>query len=539
MATDLIPFGNLLEAGYDEIAGGSPCAMNVIVDARATMRRRPGIATYSEAYTGVVTSAGLSGVYATNAGRIFAVSTPLDSAYVTNGYKESLVYLVSDTASALLSVDAGRKLYGPGRPVFAETESLLCIAQGNEIKRVTLTDPSLPIGILGLPVDTTITLSGLPENHYVSGQAFVSIATWPLSLDSTSGMTQLPPFSSHVIVNSSRILGNDSLIDKTKIRYSDVAQGVVDFTGHDTWLPGPNAAGFFTAEANPDPVVALFENTNEVFAFGSRVLQVFGPDPGFVFATSAAIELGCAAPYSVVKRNQGFWWLDAKRRFVFSDGRAFDESIGNPIKPVIDSFSTVSDCYGYSVTEGTIDCMVWTFPTAGRSFCYQPGVGWGEWSGWSEATDNWTTLPITAHHHNVNDAVNIVGTADGRIGKLTRTASTDLGVRIKAYVETGFLDRGTSAKKRTREVRLTLRRGQSSSSTAPLGYLSYRDSLGSWSSPLAVSLGAGGDVGTVVRFRNVGGPYRTRQWRFEFDGSDELVLVKVEEDFDVIGQPQE
>ena len=42
----------ILPGGFDEVTARWP--WDVIVDARATMRRRPGIATYSGAYTGVV-----------------------------------------------------------------------------------------------------------------------------------------------------------------------------------------------------------------------------------------------------------------------------------------------------------------------------------------------------------------------------------------------------------------------------------------------------------------------------------------------------
>lgn len=535
MATELIPFGNLKESGYEELSGASPHAFNVIVDARATMRRRPGIATYDGYYEGVVDPNGVTGLYATTGNKLFAIGGK------TTEFNQSAIYIVDESQVLDLSTGATPKLYGPGRPVFAETEMLLCVTQGNEIKRITLTEPEFPIATLGIPAGATLLPSGFPGMNFVSGVTFVSVAQFPPNVNSVSGLQQLPPFASHILVSSSRILGNDTLVDKTKVRYSDIAIGTTDFEGHDTWESGPNTAGFFTAEANPDPVVAIFENTNEVFAWGARSLQIFGPDPNQVYATVSAIELGCAAPYSVVKRNQAFWWLDTRRRFVFSDGRAFDESVGNPIKPLLDTFSRVDDCYGFSVIEGTTDAIVWVFPTAGRSFAYQPGVGWADWAGWNESTNKWSVLPITAHHLNVNDAVNVVGTSDGHIGKLTRTASTDLGGRIKAYIETGFLDRGTSAKKKCVAVRFTLRRGQttSTSATGPRGLLYWRDGLTAWSGPLHVSLGRSGDFETVREYRSVGGSYRTRQWRFEFDGDDELIVAKVEEDFAVLGQPQE
>jgi hypothetical protein len=530
MPTDLVPFGNLLEAGFSQLAGASPNAHNVIVDARATMRRRPGITAYNGAVTTTVDANGIYGVYVTNAGQLFAVG---GAASIPGGAN---VYRVTSSGSSNLSMNLTSKVYGPGRPVFAETEMLLCVTMGHEIKRITTTEPTLPIDTLGVPTNATTDPAGAPIVNFVGGVTFVSIAQFPPNLTASAGMTELPPFATHIITNTSRLLANDSLIDKTKIRYSDVASGTTTFAGHDDWTPGANTAGFFSTESNPDPVVALYENTNEVYTFGSRGLQVFTPDAQLVYSTSASIELGCSAPYSIVKRNQAFWWLDHKRRFVFSDGRSFDESIGNPVKPEVEAMDRVDDCYGFLVTLDTVDVIVWVFPSAGRSFAYQPGVGWGNWTGWSEAANNWTTLPITAHCSSVADAKNIVGTRDGRIGMLDFSSSTDFGVRIRAYVETGFLDRGTSSKKRTTEIRLTLQRGQTTASSTPTASLYYRDSLGPWAGPLLVSLGPSGDFQTVVRFRNVGGPYRTRQWRFEFDGSDELVLVKAEEEFRVLSQ---
>jgi hypothetical protein len=119
MATDLIPFGNLLEGGFEELSGGSPRAFNVIVDARATMRRRPGLAAYSAVYSGVVDSGGVTGVHATTGGKVFAVGAATGDTF------SSSIYAVSDTAAVDISANSTQKLYGQGRPVFAETEALL------------------------------------------------------------------------------------------------------------------------------------------------------------------------------------------------------------------------------------------------------------------------------------------------------------------------------------------------------------------------------------------------------------------------------
>lgn len=477
MGTELVPFVNAQESGLEELAGASPSAMNVVCDTRGTVRRRPGIAAYSGAPAGVIDAAGIAGLYATLDGTLFAVTAPnpaLDTYHVTAG-----------AATSIGAVD------GTGRPVFAETEILLLIAAGSFPQKVELT-----------------------------GTYNMSVLAGP------------PPECSHILAQNLRLLANDTVVDKTKVRYSSISQGTLDYSGHEIWDPalGNPRAGFFTAEARPDPVVALGENTNEVFIFGSGTTQVHAPDAALVYAPVSAIEVGCSAPYGTVKVDADFLWLDHRKRFVRSNGRGFDPIGGASIQKTIDAIGTVSDVYGYHVAMGAVAATAWSFPSDGRTFVFQEGIGWGQWAGWDGG--NWTPFPVLSHHLRSGTGENLVGLTTGEIGVLSFDASTDLGTRINAYCETGFLDRGTSAQKQCVEVRVTIKRGHATTGE-PFGLLYWRDSLGEWESPLEVSLGASGDYETTVRFRSLG-VYRTRQWRFQFDGDPELILVKVEEDFEVL-----
>lgn len=475
MPTELIPFVNAQESGRQELGGATASAMNVITDARGTLRRRPGIATYSGAVSAVVDAAGIGGLYADGAGRLFAVSLPSPSSNV--------YYVTSGGASLLGDLDGGR------RPTFAETEILLAIAAGEAPRKIVLSG-ALPL----------------------------------------SNLDGSPPNASHIIAQNLRLLANDVTIDKTKVRYSDQSIGTTDFSGHEDWtVVGGTGPGFFTAESRPDPVVALSENTNEVWTFGSQTLQIHAPDSNLVYAPAHTMEVGCAAPYSVVKHHDSFAWLDDERQIVISDGRGF-EVLSSPIAQDLADMAVVDDCVGQHVMVGDVEAYAWRFGTDGRTFVYQTGVGWGQWQGWSGGS--WQPWMVTAHHQRSGTAANIVGTSDGKIGVLSFSASTDLGERINAFVQTGFLDRGSSKLKHCREVRVTIRRGHATSGT-PIAWLQWRDGLGEWESPIEVSLGGSGDYETTVRFQSLG-TYRTRQWRFQFDGEVELVLAKVEEDFEVL-----
>lgn len=443
------------------------------------MRRRPAIAAYSEAPATAVDATGIYGLHTTAAGALIAVSKANPAS--------AKIYRIANGAAVDLSPSAQTALAGTQRPTIAETEALLVFAAG-----------------------------GAPQK--------LDIASW--QSDRLGGS---PPDATHVIANSSRLLLNHTTI-RGRITYSDQAAGS-SITGHETW-DGSGTSGFFSGEARPDPVAALHENTNEVFGFGTTNVQSFAPDPTIVYATVTTRELGCSAPYSVIKADQRFAWLDHQRRFVVSDGRAF-EVLSGPIQQTLHDMSDTSDVYGYRVHHGAVDCLVWTFPTDGRTFAYQMGGGWSEWLSWNDVDNNWAELPITAHVIRPDTGENVVGTSSGQIGVLRASASDDLGARIVAHVTTGFVHRGTDRRKHCKAVRFVLKRGFTTGSTAPVGFLSYRDDYGPWQPDYPVNFGAPGDYAIVEGPRSCG-IYRRREWRFTFSGSDELVLVQASEEFDVL-----
>jgi hypothetical protein len=327
-----------------------------------------------------------------------------------------------------------------------------------------------------------------------------------------------------------RLVANDLTLDPGTVRYSDIAGGTVTYAGHEVWTDGVGDAGAVTAEGRPDPVLAIAENTNELFAFGSTSVQIFAPDPQDVFATVSAREYGLGASNSVVKSDTLIFWLDEKRRFVLGDGRSF-EVISDAIKGALDAMGTVDDCFGYRVVLGPVDAVVWTFPSEGRTFVFQKGSGWGQWQSWKG--NAWAQFLVTAHLLRFGDARNIVGLDSGRVSELSFEAETDLGHPINAHVTTGYLDHGTDGRKHCEAVLLALRRGETTSSTEPQAWLRYRDRPGPWQGSIPVRLGRSGDTEIVVRLGSFG-TYRRRQWQFEFSGPESLVLLGATEEFTLL-----
>lgn len=524
-----IPFGPTLETSSEEIAGANPEAFNVLVDKRGALRKRPGIA----AYTGVapatsIDAFGVLGLYltedrvahttgtatvsGTHPGVLYAVGATVNAA--GGGHNRGRnVYRIAGGVATLAGTGVANedRLATPAaiatvrfpRPVFAETEALLVIAGGAEVGKIDIRPE--------LYVDPNFTNPN-PDYHEMSF------------------LGGLPPLASHILPNSSRLLANDTQLDQTKVRYSDLSQGIVTFAGHETWAPSPGAAGFFTAEARADSIVALAENTNDIFLFGSTSLQLFAPDAQVTFAPSITKEIGCLAPYSVAKLDDKFAWVDHLTRIVVSDGREWQD-VGTAIQATLDDLAVPSDAYAYRFSDAFADCLVFRFEEDSETLVFQPEIGWGRWVTMGEGgPGSFANFPVLSHLLRQDGGLNVVGLENGIIATLSVDHETDLGVAIEAYSSTGFLDRDSDSRKHCQAVHLVFKRN-SVVSTGVVCYLEYRDDLtADWSViPIELSVDDG-DLNPVVTLRSLG-VYRRRQWRFRFPDIEPLTLARVTEHF--------
>ena len=476
-----VPFANFQESGLEELGGASPMAMNVVIDAKGVVTKRPGIRAAPGIYSGLVDANGINGIHVTKDGSVFAVGI--------SGAERPIYRLTAGAAALVGSGLPPTGLRGSERPTFAETEMLLVIAGGREPQKVEL---------------ATLTSSRLGGS---------------------------PPISTHIASLSNRLLLNDIQNDKTKVRYSDVALGTSSFAGHEVWsLGGVGTSGYITAEARPDDVKAIVDNSGEIWVVGQTTIETFGPDPVTAFARISSMELGCSAPYSLAKYDDSYYWLDHKVRFVQSAGRGY-QSISDPIQRTIDAIETTDDCFGYHVSLGFLDALAWTFPTDARTFVWQKDVGWGQWSGFSGG--NWSRFIVDCLTLSPMNGRPIVGTTTGYVGELSLDAATDLGDAIVARVTTGYLNRGTDNLKLNKWVRVVLRRGESGLTPGPQGFLRWRDRPGDAWSEIALDFGSSWDREVELTFHALG-TYRYRQWEFEFGESPRLTLVSATEEFEVL-----
>lgn len=472
-----IPFTSNQESGWEELAGASPVAINVVMDGKGAVRKRPGLSPATGVFSGIATNNGqpITGVYRVNDGRVFVVA---------DYGATKRIYLVTAVGSVELTGTVD--MQGALRPIMAETEAMLVLTAGREMHRVLLSD---------------LTCERMPGG---------------------------PPKATHVVAHNSRLLANDTVDVRTAVSYSAPSLGN-STAGNEQWgsaITALGTSGFFTAEARPDPVVAIADNTNEVFCWGTTTLQNFGSDDSAIFVPTTTREYGCAAPYSVIRQDAAFGWLTNPRRFVVSDGRSLQD-VSQGIKGTLDELDRVDDIFGYRVLNNLVDALVWTSPSDGRSFVFNGG-GWSTWMAWDEAAGVFTRLPVNCSGTFGNDC--LVGTTDGRVLRWDAAAATDNGGRIVASVTTGFQDRGSDRRKRCVAARFVVRRGQAPGES--VAFLSFRDDEGPFSSPIPIDLGSS-DREVVVVKRGLG-VYRRRQWKWTFSDTADHVLAAASEEYEVL-----
>ncbi len=327
------------------------------------------------------------------------------------------------------------------------------------------------------------------------------------------------PAATHVAFLGDRLLFND-LSNPTQWYWSDLGDGL-----HNTIDP----ANFDTADANPDDIVGVYSTIREAYIFGERSIQVYttGSDPLNPFDNAAVTQIGCAAPYSPVNADGSWMLLDNNRRIVVSDGRNFQD-VSSDLSATLRGFSTVSDCWSFREDIGNQTFYVFRFPTEGREFAFDTNK-----KAWLERTFYSPTgqiaLPYGCHSYWPTFNGHFFGsTTTGAVYKWDPNTRTDLGLPLVMERQTGWLDHGGQARKRSVRVRIVLRRGTGTPTSEELFEVRVADDGGPWGDWEQIPLGLAGDNEQVAD-AYLGGVFRRRRYHFRYSGTDGTAFLSAED----------
>ena len=298
-----------------------------------------------------------------------------------------------------------------------------------------------------------------------------------------------------------------------------------------------SALSFATATGNPDKIVALYSFQGDLYLLGSQTVEVWendGTHP-FIRVLGGTISTGCAAPNSVVNTENGLFWLDNKRRFASFAGRKI-EHVSTPYDKVVQEFSTVSDCIAYRTDVSGRTFLIFHFPTAQRTLCYNASQDrWSEFGLWNSDLRAYENFLGKTSCHAEGWGVTLIGSRrEGKIYKFSPTAYTDDGTNIRFFRQTGFINHGTRSLKRNHQLIFALKRGEGAASTNPKLVVRWQnDNEYIWSTEREIPLGAVGQSAITYRvFRT--GTYNSRQYQISVTEPVPVSMVDGFEDVEVL-----
>jgi hypothetical protein len=219
---------------------------------------------------------------------------------------------------------------------------------------------------------------------------------------------------------------------------------------------------FVSTEGSPDGLIAVAANFREVWAFGTNSIEVWYDSGATDFPLQriqgAFNELGCAAPYSVAKMDNGLFWLGRDRRgqgIVYrANGYAGARISTHAVEWQIQQYADLSDAIAYTYQQDGHSFYVLVFPSANTTWVYDAATqAWHERAGFTDGN-------FTRHRSNCQMAFNnkiVVGDFEnGNIYAFDLDDYSDNGSIQKWLRSWRALPTGTNTLKRTTQHMLQL-----------------------------------------------------------------------------------
>ena len=165
---------------------------------------------------------------------------------------------------------------------------------------------------------------------------------------------------------------------------------------------------FASTEGSPDGLLAVVSNFREIWAFGTNSIEVWFDSGATDFPLQriqgAFNELGCAAPYSIAKMDNGLFWLGRDRRgqgIVYrANGYTGQRISTHAVEWQIQQYTDMSDAIGYTYQQDGHSFYVLVFPTANTTWVYDVATqAWHERAGFVDGA-------FTRHRGNCQMAFN-------------------------------------------------------------------------------------------------------------------------------------
>ena len=292
---------------------------------------------------------------------------------------------------------------------------------------------------------------------------------------------------------------------------------------------------FASAEGAPDGVVAVLVDHRELWVFGTDTVEVWydagQPDFPFTRIQGAFNEIGCVAPYSVAKLDNGIFWLgtDARGRGIVyrANGYTGTRVSTHAVEWQIQQYADMTDAVAYTYQQDGHAFYVLNFPSANTTWVFDVATNaWHERASWAD--DNFIRNRANCHCNWQGNAV-VGDFENGNLYTLSLETYADNGEIQKWLRSWRALPTGQNNLKRTahHNLQLDCQTGVGYiDGAAPQVSLRWSDDGGhTWSNEHWVSMGKIGEYGTRVIWRRLGMTMKLRDRVYEVSGTDPVKIA--------------
>lgn len=340
--------------------------------------------------------------------------------------------------------------------------------------------------------------------------------------------TDAPTEVTHVAFLDQFILANE--VGTGRFHFADFV------TAPTTWF----AIDVFTAEAEPDNIIALYVNKRVIHLFGTESTEFWFDDGISPFSRlqGTTIQRGAMSPYTTVNVNETLYFFDDRRRLTRLQGQT-PEIINTSFDKTIQNFEIVNDVIADYITPDGKNWVLFTFPTENRTLMYDLALNyWAEWTNHDNATQTKRRFVGNAYAYARGFNQHIFGSfKSDKILEMKNTFYNDAGEQIRFEKTTGWLDHGVpDNKKRSYKLTMRLKTGVGiglGGNTEPFARFRWRDGGDTvYKNFRKIGLNILGQREFKITIRNLGA-YYARQWNMQMFEDVPFVIGKAIEGVDI------
>jgi hypothetical protein len=281
-----------------------------------------------------------------------------------------------------------------------------------------------------------------------------------------------------------------------------------------------------------DLLKAIHAAWGEVSLWGTQTVEPWQEDgvtpiSPLVGATS---EVGIEAEYSLAQAVNTLFALvviNGKRAVVRMENRA-PKIISDDIDKELQDLSTVSDANGALCFAGGLNAYVLTFPTENKAWAYDLKEGiWTKWGQWDSNFARYNSFPIIGSCYAKPWNKHLFQATNGNIYSQSRATYQDAGSEIRTLIRTGWVNHGTSRRKRSNRLFVKVKAYNPTSATVLLRHRD--DGRPEWGPFMALSIGSESEQTHYIPLTRMG-IYRSRQYEIIMTDNADLAFCGMQED---------